>query len=151
MAEERHERVVRILAKDIEGRMKVYAGLTQIKGVSWTLSKACCKKLKIPEDKTIGNLNEDEIQKITEFLKNPKVPKFVMNRQSDPETGEDIHLIGSDLELKTEFDIKRLKKIKSRRGIRHAAKLPVRGQRTKGNFRRNRKKGSGIKKKGEKK
>ena len=31
-------RIVRILAKDIEGKMKVYAGLTKIKGVSWSLS-----------------------------------------------------------------------------------------------------------------
>ena len=33
------ERVIRILAKDIEGGMKVYPGLTKIKGVSWGLSR----------------------------------------------------------------------------------------------------------------
>jgi small subunit ribosomal protein S13 len=38
--------------------------------------------------------------------------------------------------MKKEFDIKRLRKIKSYRGIRHASKLPVRGQRTRANFRR---------------
>ena len=48
------------------------------------------------------------------------------------------------------FDIKRLKKIKSYRGIRHAANLPVRGQRTKSHFRSNRRKGTGIKKKSKK-
>jgi len=41
--------------------------------------------------------------------------------------------------LRREFDIKRLRKIKSYKGIRHAVGLPVRGQRTKANFRRNRK------------
>ena len=63
------------------------------------------------------------------------------------ETGENKHLTGSDLELRNEFDIKRLKKIRVYRGYRHMARLPVRGQRTRGHFRKNRAKGVGIKKK----
>ena len=51
------------------------------------------------------------------------------------------------LDLKKETDLKRLKKIKSYRGIRHAANLPLRGQRTKAHFRKNKQKGVGIKKK----
>ena len=31
------ERVIRILTEDIEGRKKIYVGLTSIKGVSWGL------------------------------------------------------------------------------------------------------------------
>jgi len=141
------ERIVRILSKDIEGKMKIYPGLTKIKGVSWSLSKATCHKLKIDEDKRIGSLDEKEVDTISKFLKNPDVPGHMLNRRKDFETGEDLHLVGSDLELKKEFDIKRLKKIKNYRGLRHLLGLPLRGQRTKSNFRRNRKKGSGIKKK----
>jgi len=144
------ERIVRILSKDIEGRMKLYAGLTKIKGVSWTMSNAVCNLLKIDKNKRIGELTDTEIAKITEFLKNPKAPGFIFNRRSDLETGEDKHLIGVDLELKQEFDIKRLKKIKSYRGLRHLLGLPLRGQRTKANFRKNRRKSSGIQKKGPK-
>jgi hypothetical protein len=33
------EKIIRILSEDIEGRMRIYAGLTKIKGVSWGLSK----------------------------------------------------------------------------------------------------------------
>ena len=29
------DRVVRILSKDIEGKTKIYSGLTKIKGISW--------------------------------------------------------------------------------------------------------------------
>lgn len=145
------ERIVRILSKDIEGKMKIYPGLTKIKGVSWTLSSATCVALNIDKDKKIGALTDKEVEKITEFLKNPKLPKRLLNRRSDFETGENKHLLGSDLDLTKEFDIKRLKKIKSYRGLRHSIGLPLRGQRTKSNFRRNRKKGSGIKKKGDKK
>ena len=141
------ERVVRILSKDIEGGMSIYSGLTKIKGISWALSNAICKKLGIDKRRKIGSLTEAEIQKISEFVKNPDVPEYVLNRRKDFETGKNTHLIGSDLDLKKEFDIKRLKKIKSYRGFRHLAGLPTRGQRTRSNFRRNKAKGAGIRKK----
>jgi len=145
------DRIVRILSKDIEGGMKIYPGLTKIKGMSWSLSNAICKILKIDKNRQIGSLTNEEITKISEFMKNPKIPNHLYNRKDDFETGEKKHLIGSNLELQTEFDIKRLKKIKSYRGYRHLSGLPSRGQRTRSNFRKNRRKGAGIKKKGKKK
>ena len=117
--EKREERLVRILSKDIEGRMKVYAGLTKIKGVSWAFSNAVCKSLKIDKNKTIGALTEEEIQKISDFIKNPNLPEYILNRRKDIETGTEKHLTGSDLDLRKDFDIKKLKKIKSYRGLRH--------------------------------
>lgn len=155
MAEERsnktyEEKIVRILSKDIEGKMKIYPGLTKIKGVSWTLANAVCTVLKIDKNRKIGSLTEEEIKKISEFVKNPKFPPHLYNRRKDFETGENKHLTGGDLELRTDFDIKRLKKIKSYRGYRHMSGLPLRGQRTKSHFRKNRSKGVGIKKKGKK-
>ena len=141
------DKLIRILSKDIEGKMKVYVGLTKIKGISWGLSNAMCKSLKIDKNRKIGSLTEDEIKKITDFFKDPQIPTFMLNRRKDFETGEDKHLVGSDLELRKEFDIKRLKKIKSYRGMRHTSGQPVRGQRTKGHFRTNRKKSTGVKKK----
>ncbi len=141
------DRLVRILSKDIEGKMTVYAGLTKIKGISWAFSNAICKKLEIDKKRKIGNLTDKEIEKITEFVKNPDISNYLTNRRKDFETNEDQHLIASDLDLKKEFDIKRLKKIKSYRGYRHLSGLPTRGQRTRSNFRRNKAKGAGIKKK----
>ena len=146
--EKREERLVRILSKDIEGKMKVYPGLTKIKGVSWAFSNAVCKTLNIDKNRTIGSLTEEEIQKISDFIKNPKLPEYILNRRKDIETGDDRHLTGTDLDLRKDFDIKKLRKIKSYRGLRHNTRLPTRGQRTKAHFRHNRKKGSGIKKKG---
>lgn len=144
------EKIIRISSKDIPGKMFVYPGLTRIKGVSWTLSNAVCKKLKIDKRKKIQELNSGEIKKIEEFLKNPEIPSHLLNRKADPETGKNVHLTGVELDLRKDFDIKKLKKIKSYRGYRHIAGLPVRGQRTKSHFRKNRAKGSGIKKKGKK-
>lgn len=145
--EKYEEKLVRIISKDIEGGKSIYPGLTKIKGVSWGLANAVCIKLKIDKKRKIGSLTEEEIKKITEFLKNPDVPAHLLNRRKDFETGKDLHLTGSDLELQKEFDIKKLKKIKSYRGLRHLAGQPTRGQRTKAHFRTNRSKGVGIKSK----
>ena len=140
-------RVVRILSKDIEGNKKVYPGLTRIKGISWSFSNAICKKVGIDKRKKVGELSPEEITSIEQFIKDVKLPIYLLNRQNDFETGNEGHLTGVDLDLKKEFDIKRLRKIKSYRGFRHVANLPLRGQRTKSNFRTNRRKGAGIKKK----
>jgi len=131
--------LVRILGKDVRGDIKVQTALTKIAGISWSLSNAICKSLKLDKTKRIQDVDKGEIIKIEEFVKSPNVPSFLKNRQKDLDDGEDKHVSGSDLRLRTEFDIKKMKKIKSYKGLRHAVNLPVRGQRTKANFRRNRK------------
>ena len=146
-----HEKLVRILSKDIEGGLKIYPGLTKIKGVSWAFSNAVCKVLKIDKNRKISSLTAEEIKKISDFVKDPKLPEFIMNRRFDFSDGTTSHLHGVNLELKNEFDIKRLKKIKSYKGYRHMSGLPVRGQRTRGNFRKKKMKSVGIKKKNKKK
>ena len=133
---------------DIPGNKQILVGLTYIKGVSWSISNATCKILGIDPKRKIADLGEKEITTITEFLANPKVPQFLLNRRNDFETGEDGHFIGTSLDMKKEFDIRRLKKIRSYRGLRHALGHPTRGQRTRSHFRlRKNKKSSGIKKK----
>jgi small subunit ribosomal protein S13 len=142
------EKLIRILSKDIDGGLNVYVGLTKIKGISWGLSNAICKSLNLDKKRKIGSLSKEEIDKMNDFLKNPKMPVYLLNRRADYETGENKHLVGSTLELQKEMDIGRLKKIKSYRGLRHAVGLPLRGQRTRSHFRRNKRKSVGIKKKG---
>ena len=141
-------RIVRILSTDIFGNKKILPGLTKIKGISWSMSNAVCKTLKINKDKKIGSLTKEDIQKILDFIKNPSIPEFLLNRRKDRDTGKNMHLVTSDLELKTEFDIKRYKKIKTYRGLRHMLGQPVRGQRTRSHFRKN--KSVGVMKKGKK-
>jgi len=135
--EQKEETLIRIMGTDIPGGKDVYSGLTKIKGISWSFSNFICNKLKMDKTKKISSLDEKDKEKIQDLIKNSDIPSHLVNRKNDKETGEDQHLIGSDLELKKEFDIKRLKKIKSHKGVRHSRGLPVRGQRTKGNFRKN--------------
>ncbi|MBS3080865.1 30S ribosomal protein S13 [Candidatus Pacearchaeota archaeon] len=157
MAKEKHDTkqeyasLVRIMQTDIPGNKRVLVGLTYIKGVSWSISNAICKILVIDPLKRISELDEGDIKKITRFLENPQLPFFLLNRKKDFGTGENYHLLTTNLDMKKEFDIRRLKKIRSYRGLRHALGQPVRGQRTKSHFRARKGKKSvvGVKKKRE--
>jgi small subunit ribosomal protein S13 len=138
--------IVRIVQTDIPGHKNLLVGLTYIKGISWGLSNAVCKILKFDPSRIVSTLSEEEIKKITEFIKNPKLPNFMYNRRDDFESGDDMHLITNDLDMKKEFDIRRLKKIRSYRGLRHAFGHPTRGQRTRSNFRAKKRAAVGVKK-----
>jgi len=151
LVKKEEQRLIRILSKDIEGNLNVYVGLTKIKGISWGVSNAICKVLKINKSKKISELTKEEIDKINIFSENPDLPNYLMNRKNDRETGKNKHLVGSHLELQKDLDLGRLKKIKSYKGVRHSLGLPVRGQRTRSHFRKNRRKSVGIKKKENKK
>lgn len=136
--------LVRVLGKDIRGNKDVLTGLTTIHGISWAFANAVCRILNLDKSKKIQNLSSEEIKSIEKCITEANFPFFLKNRQKDFETGEDNHIFGVDLKLRNEFDIKRLKKIRSYKGIRHSYNLPVRGQRTRSHFRKNKKK-SGAK------
>jgi len=142
-----NEVLVRILGFDVPGSRNIYAGLTRIKGVSWSISNIVCLKLGLNRMKKISELTKPEIQKIEEFLRNMNIPIFMKNRRTDVEEGKTSHLLGTDLDITKDFDIKRLKKIRAYKGVRHAAGQPVRGQRTKSHFRKNKVAGVGGRKK----
>ncbi len=131
-----HEAAIRILAVDIPTKKDIYSGLTRIKGVSWAISNAICNELKIDKKRKISTLTEQEIEKISSFIKNPKLPAWLLNRRRDTDTGIDKHIITTELDLQREFDIRKMKKLKTYRGIRHIQGQPVRGQRTRGHFRK---------------
>ncbi len=134
MAEaEQFRYVVRVAGTDIDGKLKVVYGLAGIKGIGVTTAMAIVRKLGIDPEKKTGLLTDEEVAKIEDLLSNPKrygLPPWMYNRRKDYETGEDMHLVGSDLIFKAKQDIEREKRIKSWRGIRHALGLKVRGQRT---------------------
>ncbi len=132
------QEVVRIARTGIDGTKPVGKALTGLKGVGDMYANAVAENLDVDEDQKMGDLSEEKIDEIEEMLKNPdqlELPNWIRNRRKERETGENNHLIESDLELKEEFDIRRMKEIESYKGWRHQNGLPVRGQKTKSSFR----------------
>jgi len=126
--------ILRITGTDMQGTLKTVYALTEIKGISLSLSNAILKKAGVNPDVRVGLLTEAEIAKIEEIVANPakyNIPNWLLNRRKDAETGKDTHIISADLVLKTKMDIDHAKEIRSWRGYRHAYGLKVRGQRTK--------------------
>lgn len=122
------------MGTDVQGTLKNVYALTQIKGISLSLSNAILKKAGVNPDLRVGFLTETEIDKIEEIIKEPTkygLPNWLFNRRKDIKTGKDTHLISADLVLRTKMDIDQAKEIRSWRGYRHAYGLKVRGQRTK--------------------
>ena len=141
--------LVRIKNTDIKGEKQVYIALQSIKGISFMFSNAVLQVLNIPITKKAGELSDDEIKKIEAVLENPQkynIPSWLFNRRKDIATGGVSHLLGNDVQYFMDQDIRLMKKIRSYKGIRHALGLPVRGQRTKSNFRKNKGKPIAMKK-----
>lgn len=134
--EEKGKELVRIFSTDIPTNANIYAGLTRIKGISWSVSNAICNALKLEKKRKISSLTGEEIEKISGLIKNPIFPFFILNRPKEIEGETSKHAIGVDLEMKREFDIRRIKSIRCYRGWRHAIGQPVRGQRTRSHFRK---------------
>lgn len=84
-------------------------------------------------ERTIENLSENEI------------PSWLLNRRWDRETGEDLHLIGSEIDLQVKSDIDLMRTTSSWKGYRHSYELKVRGQKTRTTGRKRR--AVGVKKK----
>ena len=125
--------IVRLAGRDLDGTRRVTYALTQIKGISIRLADAIVKKAGVPPDKRLGFLSEAEIRRIEDAVLNITdygLPSWLLNRRKDLESGKDIHLITSDLDLKIKEDIEREQAMKSWRGYRHSYGLKVRGQKT---------------------
>ena len=153
MAEEEKQELkyfVRIANTDLAGGRPIGHTLTKIKGINFMFSNAICNVAHIDKTKKTGYLTDDEVTKIDDVIKEPSrfgIPSWLLNRKRDTEDGTDKHLVGTNLTFTHDNDIKMMKKIKSYKGIRHSLGLPVRGQRTKSNFRRNKGKVLGVKRK----
>lgn len=137
--EDDFKHLVRISRKDVNGSKTIEQALTEIKGVGISLSKTMCRILDLDLEAKIGYIADEDVLRIEEILENPQdfgIPRWMLNRREDYETGEDIHLIESDLDMTLRDDLNRMKKTRSYKGRRHEVGLPVRGQRTKSTFRK---------------
>ncbi len=131
---------VRVANTDLKGDKRLLVALTKIKGVGMVFANLVCNLSGIDPQKKAGELSDSEVAMMDKVLSDPVkngAPSWIINRRKDYETGEDKHLILSDLDFSKQDDIKQLKKCKTYKGLRHQWGLPVRGQKTKANFRPN--------------
>lgn len=132
--------IIRVNNTDLDGEKKILDSLRKIKGVSFMFANAICQAADVDSASPTGLLSDKQVSQIQAVIDDPTkagIPSWILNRRKDYQTGEDRHVVTNELILEHGDDIKRLKKIKSYRGIRHTNDLPSRGQRTKSNFRSN--------------
>ena len=117
--------MARIAGVEIPDRKKLVVSLTYIYGVGNATSANIMKELGLDPNVLVKDLTEAEVNSIRKHL-------------------EDNFLIEGELRQKVFRDIKRLKDIRSYRGVRHKIGLPVRGQRTRINARTRKGKASAV-------
>ena len=138
-AEEKEERkkefkhIVRILDTDLEGKKSIVYALCGIKGIGRRVANVIAISSGLDPRLKMGELSDDEIERLKSAINSveKRLPWWMLNRRKDLISGEDRHIMGSDLLLNLREDINLLRKIRSYRGIRHERGLKVRGQRTK--------------------
>lgn len=105
----------RILGIDLPEQKKVAYALQALYGVGLTRSQEVCVQANVDPDKRARDLTTDEVNRIQRVL--------------------DQYELEGDLRRLVNDSIDRLKRVRAYRGLRHAAKLPARGQRTRTNSR----------------
>jgi small subunit ribosomal protein S13 len=126
--------IVRLHGTNIDGTKMVPYALTEVKGVGVRLARAIVKQLDLDATERLGSLSDADVKKLETAIDDPVsigLPIWMLNRQKDPMTGDDLHLLASDLDLRIKDDIDLMRETRSWKGERHARGLKVRGQRTK--------------------
>jgi small subunit ribosomal protein S13 len=108
--------MARISGVTIPDNKQVWVSLTYVFGIGPKTSKEILTKAEVEFTTRVKDLNDGEISRIQEAI------------NAD-------YVVEGELQRIVSGNIKRLRDIKSYRGIRHGANLPVRGQRTKTNAR----------------
>jgi small subunit ribosomal protein S13 len=133
--------IVRLHGSNLDGTKMLPYALCELKGVGIRVARTMIKKLNLDPNTRLGVLPDSDIKRLEVMLDNPAsrgIPKWMLNRRKDPQTGKDLHLLASDLDLAQKEDVDLMREIRSWKGDRHARGLKARGQRTKTTARKGR-------------
>ena len=126
--------IVRLHGTNIDGTKMVPYALTEVKGVGIRLARSIVKQLGLDATERLGSLSDADVKKLEIAIDDPAsigLPSWMLNRRKDPMTGDDLHVLASDLDLRNKDDIDLMRETRNWKGERHARGLKVRGQRTK--------------------
>lgn len=129
--------IVRVVNTDLDGHQPLRTALTSIRGVGDRVAYVVARELGVDPDMRTGEISDEHEAQLEEIVESidEHLPGWMVNRSRDVRSGEDIHIIGGDIDVYKRDDINRLKKISCYRGVRHERDLKVRGQRTRSNGR----------------
>lgn len=129
--------ILRLANTEVDGNRPIVLALTGVPGVGLRLAQMLADLLEVPRTERAGNLSDAQVEQLGNLLENlsDHVPTWALNRQSDFWTGEDLQLMGPEVDMRRREDINRMRMIRSYRGIRHETGQRVRGQRTRNNGR----------------
>jgi len=131
--------IVRLANTNLDGTKEAVYALSNIKGLGYRTSEILLKKLKIPRDVKLGEIDDSKIEEIREIIEkryNDIYPSWTLNHQKDIQTGIDSLRVGPDWGVAVMDDINRMRRTRSYKGIRHDKGKKVRGQRTRSNGRK---------------
>ncbi len=135
---ENFRHIVRVAGVDLNGDRQLRWALTAIKGVGINFATMLCRALNMDPHMKAGYLTDEQVKLIEGMLTDPVskgIPGWSVNRPKDYGTGKDVHLTTAKLVMAWREDVNRLRRMRAYRGIRHELGLPLRGQRTRSNFR----------------
>ena len=129
--------ILRMADTDMDGQKTLATALTAERGVGPRTAIQICKNTGFDPASLAGHLSVDEQESLRVAIEGyaETVPLWMLNRQRDIETGDELHLTGQQVVLTLEDDINRLRTMKCYRGVRHASGNKVRGQRGRSNGR----------------
>lgn len=124
--------LVRIANTDLEGKKSVQNSITGIKGINRRIARIISDRSNVDPTATIGYLDDEKIDSLKKTIEEIEsiLPTWMLNRRKDLLTGDDKHILATDILLTKREDLNTLKKTRSYRGVRHERGHKVRGQRT---------------------
>jgi len=133
--------IVRLHGTNLDGTKAVPYAISDIKGVGIRMALSLTKAVGVDPANRLGSLSDAEVKRLEEALGDPVkagLPMWMLNHRKDPITGGDLHLLASDLDLRTKDEIDLMRETRSWKGERHARGIKVRGQHTKTTARKGR-------------
>jgi small subunit ribosomal protein S13 len=129
--------ILRMADTDMDGQKTLATALTAVRGVGARTAVQICKNTGFEPSSLAGHLTVEEQETLRIAIEGyaETVPLWMLNRQRDLETGDELHLTGQQVSLTLSDDINRLRTMKCYRGVRHASGNKVRGQRGRSNGR----------------
>ena len=129
--------ILRMADTDMDGQKTLATALTAVRGVGPRTAIQICKNTGFDPASLAGHLSVEEQESLRVAIEGyaETIPLWMLNRQRDIETGDELHLTGQQVTLTLEDDINRLRTMKCYRGVRHASGNKVRGQRGRSNGR----------------